>query len=303
MDLQQVLRNRLRDGIHSTVLFDEPLSRHTSLRVGGPAWAWVWVKDSQDLLKMVAFAKEETLPICMVGGGYNVLSKQKGFDGVILNLKTPYFRRMEIEGKTTLCVGAGVSLEELVAFTRRKGLGGLEMMTGVPGTVGGAIAVNAGSHNRSIGDQIEKIVFLNSEREVVHLTKEEIHFEYRSSSLTDGFVLEAKLRVTPTDRETLDSQCREFMLYKKRTQDLVRPSAGCIFKNPKSLNQTSGELIDLSGLKGKRVGDAQVSEKHANFIVNLGRATSDDVFSLIDQVRGQVRKDHQCELELEVRVL
>lgn len=300
---QSVLKERLRQLTLSTVLFEEPLSRHTSLRVGGPAWAWVWVKDVESLLKIVQFSEEEHLPLCMIGGGCNLLPKQKGFDGIVLNLRTPFFRRIELNGDTTLEVGAGVSLEELVAFTRRRGLGGLEMMTGVPGTVGGALFGNAGSHDRSIGDQVEEILMLNKKRELVRLKKKDISFEYRSSNLPEGFFLEAKLKVVPVDRDRLNEQCREFMLYKKRTQELVKPSAGCIFKNPKASQKSSGELIELSGLKGESVGDAQVSEKHANFIVNVGRATSDDVFALIEKVQKKVRKDHGYDLELEVRVL
>ncbi|MBI4435972.1 MAG: UDP-N-acetylmuramate dehydrogenase [Candidatus Omnitrophica bacterium] len=299
----QTLRDHLSEQIQSTMLLDEPLSRHTSLRIGGPAWAWIWVKDLENLLKILQFSKEENRPVTLMGGGCNILPKDKGYEGIVLNLRTPFFRRMELGGETTLRVGAGVSLEELVAFTRRKGLGGLEMMTGVPGTVGGAIAVNAGSHDRSIGDQVEEIVFLNAKKEVVRLRKGEIHFEYRASNLANGIILESKLKVAPVNRAQLDEQCRQFLIYKKNTQDLVRPSAGCIFKNPKNGHKTSGELIDLSGLKGLRIGDAQVSEKHANFIVNLGHATSDHVFALIDRVRQRVKKDHRCELELEVRLL
>lgn len=300
---RQIVRDRLTALTPSTLLFDESLSRHTSLHVGGPAWAWVWVKDLESLLKILHFSEEEGLPFCIIGGGCNILPKEKGFEGIVLNLRTPFFRRMELAGETTLVVGAGVSLEELVAFTRRNALGGLEMMTGVPGTVGGAIVVNAGSHNRAIGDQAEEVTLLTPKGELLRLRRREIQFEYRASSLPEGFVLEAKLKVSPVNRDQLDEQCRQFMIYKKKTQELVKPSAGCIFKNPKNSDKSSGELIELSGLKGERVGDAQVSEKHANFIVNVGKATADDVFGLIEQVQKRVRKDHGCELELEIRLL
>ncbi len=300
---QQILRDHLTKLTPSTVLFDEPLSRHTSLRVGGPAWAWIWVKDIESLLKIMQFSREENLPVCIIGGGCNLLPKDEGFPGIVLNLRTPFFRRMELTGHTVLEVGAGVSLKELVAFIRRHALGGLEMMTGVPGTVGGAIAVNAGSHNRSIGDQVEEITFLNGKREVTQLRRRDISFEYRASRLPEGFILGAKLKVTPTDRTVLDEQCRQFMLYKRKTQELVKPSAGCIFKNPKNSEKSSGELIELAGLKGERVKDAQVSSMHANFIVNQGRATSGDVFTLIERIQKRVKKDYGCDLELEVRVL
>lgn len=298
-----LLRNHLEKLTSSTVLFDEPLSRHVSLRVGGPAWAWIWVKDLESLLEILHFSEEEHLPLCMIGGGCNLLPRDRGFSGIVLNLRTPFFRRIECIGNTTLQAGAGVSLEELIAFTRRKGLGGLEMMTGVPGTVGGAITVNAGSHHRSIGDQVEEVTLLTPKREIVRLKRKELSFEYRASHLPEAFILEAKFKVTPVDRDALDEQCRQFMIYKKGTQELVKPSAGCIFKNPKNPEKTSGELIELSGLKGERVGDAQVSEKHANFIVNVGRATADDVFSLINRIKRRVQKDHGCDLELEVRIL
>ncbi|MFH1858155.1 MAG: UDP-N-acetylmuramate dehydrogenase, partial [Candidatus Omnitrophota bacterium] len=178
-----------------------------------------------------------------------------------------------------------------------------EMMTGIPGTVGGAIAVNAGSHDRSIGGQVEELLFLNASDEVIRLRRAEISFEYRTAHLPEGFILGAKLRVAPMDPAQVDEQCRQYLLHKKKTQDYSKPSAGCIFKNPKAMGKSSGELIELSGLKGQRVGDAQVSEKHANFIVNLGCATSEDVFALIEKIQKKVKKDHGCALELEVRVL
>ena len=284
------------------ISFEEPLSRHTSLKVGGPAWAWVRVKDVEELLKILDRAHEEALPIAVVGGGCNLLVSDAGFPGIVFHFRTPYFRKME-ERHGTLQTGAGVLNDELLTFCRRRGLGGLEFMTGVPGSVGGSVFGNAGSHGRSIGDRVEALTLLNPSRHLITLKTTDLHFSYRNSNLEGAIVLEAVFTVDPQDKEAVEARCQELMHYKKKTQDFGHSNAGCIFKNPPAPHRPAGELIELSGLKGSRISDAQVSPKHANFIVNLGKAMASDVYTLIDQVRTKVQKDHGVWLELEVREL
>ena len=284
------------------ISFEEPLSPHTSLKVGGPAWAWVRVRDVEELLKILDVAHEEALPVAVVGGGCNLLVSDAGFPGIVFHLRTAYFRKME-EHRGTLQAGAGVSNDELLTFCRRRGLGGLEFMTGVPGSVGGSVFGNAGSHGRSIGDRVEALTLLDPSRHLVTLKTIDLHFSYRNSGLDGSIILEAVLKVEPENKEVVEARCQELMRYKKETQDFSHSNAGCIFKNPPTPHRPCGELIELSGLKGTRVGDAQVSPKHANFIVNLGKATASDVYTLIDRVRTKVQKDHGIWLELEVREL
>ncbi len=304
-DKMQTLKTNLKTELQrlcSNISFEEPLSHHTSLKIGGPAWAWIRVKDPEELVRILAFAEEASLPVATVGGGCNLLVSDAGFPGIVFNFRTPYFRRIE-ETHGILQVGAGVSNDDLLSFCRRRGWGGLEFMTGVPGSVGGSIFGNAGSHGKAIGDRVEALTLLDPSRHLIPLRRNELHFSYRNSNLNGNIVLGAALKVEEEPRELVEKRCQELMRYKKETQDFSHSNAGCIFKNPPAPHRPSGELIERSGLKGTRVGDAQVSPRHGNFIVNFGEATASDVYALIDQVRARVHKDHGVWLELEVREL
>ena len=284
------------------ISFGEPLSRHTSLKVGGPAWAWVRVKDPEELLKVLNVAQEEVLPVAVIGGGCNLLVGDAGFPGVVFNFRTPYFQRVQ-EDPGLLRVGAAVLNDELLTLCRRGGLSGLEFMTGVPGSVGGSVFGNAGSHGQAIGDRVLALTLLKDSKQFVTLQKKDLHFSYRHSDLNGSIILEASLKVEPQDPRAVEARCQELLRYKKKTQDFSHSNAGCIFKNPPAPHRPSGELIERSGLKGARIGDAQVSPIHANFIVNLGKATASDVYALIEQIRKKVETDHGIWLELEVQEL
>ncbi len=299
---QQSLRDDLARRIRSKIFYNEPLSRHTSLRVGGPAWAWIPVLDTDDLFQILQTARENGLLTAVVGGGCNLLPGDSGFPGIALNFRTPFFRKMEQSGGE-LRVGAGVSTDEMIAFCRREGFSGLECMTCVPGTIGGSVFGNAGSHGEAIGDRVKTLLLLNDKGELVRRKKSEVRFGYRTSDLEGNIVLEATFDVFPEDPRKVETRYRERLRFKQATQDLTRSNAGCIFKNPPPPFPSSGELIDRAGLKGESVGDAEVSEKHANFIVNRGQATAGDVFLLIERIQKRVKEEHGCDLELEVRLL
>lgn len=247
----------------------------------------------------MARARHEDVPVKVLGRGANVLVSDDGFDGVVIRLDQPEFRRVEQRGER-LEVGAGVDLMPFARGCSNQGLSGLECMAGIPATIGGAVCMNAGGRFGDFADCVEAITVLRPDGEIERWSKERCGFSYRHCSIEEEVVLAATLRLRQDDpkrvTETFDSCFAE----KQRTQPIAAHSAGCIFKNPP--NQPAGALIDRAGLKGARSGLAEVSQQHANFIVAQRGATASDVLRLIDVVRERVERIFDIVLELEVDV-
>ena len=284
----------------------EALSAHTSFRIGGPAALWAEPKDTKELKKIVLFAKKSRAPIFVIGGGTNVLVSDKGFNGVVVHLGSPFFKKLKING-TIVKVGAGYATAGLVRLCCSKGLSGLESLVGIPGTIGGAVYMNAGGWSsplyKNIGDYVVSLKVMDSHGNIRILKKEDLEFGYRRSNLSPYIIMEAALKFGKEDSLALTSRCSKFLKMKKEKQVLDMPSAGCVFKNPKDSNFTTGQMIDMLGLKGRRIGGAEVSQKHANFIINRGQATCGDVMKLIGFVSKKVMDSYKIPLELEIKVL
>lgn len=284
----------------------EILSAHTSFRIGGPAALWAEPKDIRELRKLVLFAKSNKISIFVIGGGTNVLASDKGFNGIIVHLGAPSFKKISIKG-TIIKVGAGHATPALVKLCCSKGLSGLESLVGIPGTIGGAVYMNAGGWSsplyKNIGDYITSLKTMGYDGNINILKRENIEFGYRKSNLYNQIIIEARLKLGREKSSKLMSRCSKFLKIKKEKQVLDMPSAGCVFKNPKDFQFTTGQMIDTLGLKGRRIGGAEVSEKHANFIVNRKGATSEDVLKLIDLVSKKVMDSYKIPLELEIKVI
>lgn len=284
----------------------EILSAHTSFRIGGPAALWVEPKDTRELKKIVLFAKNNGIPLFVMGGGSNVLVSDEGFNGIVVHLGSAAFKNISING-TSVRVGAGYSTPGLVRLSCNNGLSGLESLVGIPGTIGGAVFMNAGGWSsplyKNIGDYVMSLKVMDYHGNIEVLKKDEIEFGYRRSNLSDRIVLEVTLRLGREESSALTSRCSKFLKMKKEKQVLDMPSAGCVFKNPKDFQFTTGQLIDMLGLKGRRVGGAEVSEKHANFIINRKNATSQDVMRLVSIISKKVMDSYNIPLELEIKVL
>jgi UDP-N-acetylmuramate dehydrogenase len=270
-------------------LRDEPLGPRTTFKIGGAADALVRPADETELADALGAARECDIPWRLLGAGANLLVGDAGVRGAVFSLG-------RLNRRTGLHVQAGCSLPQLVKETVDEGLAGLECLAGVPATVGGAIAMNAGGRHGDISRSIRYIDVLTPDGKLKRLPRAEIPFRYRSWGLAGHVAVAAAFDLTP------DPQARarydEILADKKATQPLGSPNAGCVFKNP--AGNSAGRLIDQAGLKGARVGRAHVSRKHANFIVNEGGATARDVHGLIDTIRGRVRDRFGVELELEV---
>ncbi len=292
--------------IKGNILFGERLGRHTSFRIGGPAAVWVQPRDLKELERIVLFAGKHHVPTFTIGGGTNVLARDEGFDGIVINLGSSAFKDLDISG-TRVRVGAGYGVPALVRSCCDKGLGGLESLVGIPGTVGGAICMNAGGWSsplyKNIGDYVTSLKVMDRKGKIKTLKKRDLSFGYRCSNLSELIILEADLKLSKEERSALKSRCLKFLKMKRGKQVLDGFSAGCVFKNPKDSQFTTGQMIDMLGLKGRAIGGAQVSPKHANFIVNKDRASCEDVLKLIDIIRKRVMDNYNITLELEIKVV
>jgi UDP-N-acetylmuramate dehydrogenase len=279
---------------------------HTTLHVGGPAEIWAEPRDIEELRGLLKAARESQLPVTVIGGGANLLVQDEGIPGLVIHLGHAGFQTCLREGNS-LSVGAGLPIEWLIRRAEHEGLAGVEFLAGVPGRIGGAVRMNAGTHDdegkpHSTSDVIRWIRTVDFDGKINSLPAADIGFEYRSSQLAGQIVVEALLELEPDDRKAISARVKKLWEYKKRTQDWSAPSAGCIFKNPKNA-QAAGWLVDHAGMKGFQVGGAMVSAVHANFIINTGAAKAADVFELIGEVKAKVRSQFGVDLELEVQVL
>ncbi|MFQ5804469.1 MAG: UDP-N-acetylmuramate dehydrogenase [Candidatus Methylomirabilales bacterium] len=290
--LEQKLRGR--------VLYGEPLSKHTSFGIGGPADMMIFPEGVADIQAALAFCREARVPYLVHGGGSNLLVRDGGFRGMVLHLDT-VFQQLAAEG-TRVRAGAGVRLSRLVAFCSKHALTGMECLAGIPGTVGGAVRGNAGAAGGSIADYLAAVQLLVAEGDLLVFSRDQIEFSYRRSSLPEGcVVLEAVFDLEHGDPVRIRRRVSENLLERNRRQPVEWRSAGSIFKNPPG--DYAGRLVEKVKLKGMRVGDACISPKHGNFIINLGNATAVDVLALIDLMRRRVREEMHVELELEVQVV
>jgi len=279
---------------------DEPLARHTTYHIGGPAALLVECATVTDISQATNILEEEDVEWTVLGKGSNVLASDAGYEGAILTLGHD-FKRHSLEGDH-LRTGAGVILAAAVQDAFKRGLSGLEFAVGIPGTVGGAIAMNAGSREEWIGSIVEMVTLFVPGEGLVGVRGPEISWGYRSSGLAArGIIVEAVLRVTQSDEVGIRRSMEASLRRRKRTQPLNMPSAGSVFVNPEG--DSAGRLIEAVGLKGSTVGGAMVSDVHANFIVNAGGATAADVIELVQLIRHTVKDAYGIELRPEIRFL
>lgn len=279
---------------------DEPLAKHTTMRVGGPADVYVEAASEQDLAVVLAYCHESGRQFYVLGRGSNLLVKDGGFPGVVICLAHAHFSRIEVTGERLNC-GAGARLKAVATEARVKGLAGLEFMEGIPGSVGGALRMNAGAMGGSIFDVVESVRLMSFDGIAHERAARELGATYRRCpTLATHIALSAVLRGEPGPSEAIGQRMNEYSRKRWQSQPAA-PSAGCMFKNPASI--PAGRLIDELGLKGTRVGGAAVSSEHGNFIVNDGTATARDVLELIEIIRQRARVERGIELETEVEVV
>jgi UDP-N-acetylenolpyruvoylglucosamine reductase len=288
--------------LRGKVLYGEPMARHTTLKIGGGAECWIEPADESDLSAALEEAAASRLRVTVFGAGSNLLAPDKGLEGAAIHLGSPYFKEIRQEGDLVVA-RAGVPNTLFIQYALERGLGGCEFLSGIPGNIGGAVAMNAGSHGQSVDGVLEWIAVTGFDGTKKKLKKEEVPFRYRSSGLKDAVVTEAAFRLPTKSWTETQKTLDDYRDYRAKTQDLWHASAGCMFKNPVDPPLSAGKLIDEAGLKGLRIGSAQVSEKHANFIINLGGAKAADVRRLIESVRNAVKEKSGVTLDVEVKIL
>ena len=283
------------------VLINEKISNYTTYRVGGKARAICYPKGEEELIKLVSLLKEKGIKYFVLGNGSNVLFSDNMYDGIIIKLDN--FNKISIDGNI-ITVGAGYPLIKLSNDAMRNSLVGLEFANGIPGTVGGAVFMNAGAYGEDMSKIVESVRVLTSDGKIKEFTQKQMKFSYRTSILQehlDYVCISAKLKLASGDKEEIEKIMTERRLQRKATQPLNYPSAGSVFRNPEGMY--AGKLIDDMGLKGYTIGKAKVSEKHANFIINTGNAKASDIKRIIDLIKQKALVKYNVRLRVEQRLI
>ena len=286
-------------GLETIVNENCPLDAHTWYGLGGAAEYFIRPNTTEQLRTVILRCRENQVPLRLLGFGSNLLIGDEGVQGAVIKLDSEEFCGFEFEGNTLLA-GAGANLNKLVLDSVRKGLSGIEALTGIPGSIGGAVRMNAGGSLGDIGSSIKSITVMDKEGNIFEKKKPELVFDYRWVNVTAPVILKATMELTESDPDAMLKTVKEVWIYKKNSQPLNTKNAGCIFKNPRGMS--AGALIDRAGLKGTQLGGAVVSEKHANFITTETGCTSTDVKKLIELIQTKVKDTLDVELETEIEI-
>ena len=308
MALSAKLKKELEKKFGVRARFDEPMAHHTTFRTGGAVDAFVTATDEEEIMFLVRWLKKHDLPELIVGGGTNLLVRDGGFRGVAIAMRKK-LAAISQTGPHELSAMAGAGLAALCRTAIKKGLDGLNFAVGIPGTVGGAIRMNAGAWGRDMGTVLQSIRIITPDGDVVQKNKSDMRFSYRSLAFADAglnpsfcVILEGRFTLTQETPEMLKKEADTLLAARKVSQPAGAASAGCFFKNPEN-HEPAGKLIELAGGKKLTCGDARVSEKHANFIVNQGQASAGDILRLKDRVQDAVYQKFNVVLEPEVHIV
>lgn len=283
---------------------NEPMKLHTSFKVGGPADFFVTVESIEELKNIIKFTKESNIPLYIVGNGTNLLVKDNGISGIVVKLAMNKFEVSERKNsKIEVKAQAGVPLAFLGQKMLQSEIAGFEELSGIPGTIGGAIIMNAGAHGKEMKDIVKNVVAIDYDCNICEFTNEQCKFEYRNSMFENGkyIILQANLELEKGNKDEISRKMSEYMQFRKEKQPLEYPSAGSTFK--RGTDFVTAKLIDDAGLKGYSIGGAQVSEKHAGFIINKNNATAQDILNLIKYVQETILKKFNKNIELEVKII
>lgn len=275
------------------------MKKHTTLKIGGPARFFCRPDSYNDLQSLLAAAKKSRLPVLILGKGSNILAGDRCLGKIIVQLSKPAFRKISVN-KNFIHAGCGATIPELLQAAREAGLSGLEFLIGIPGTVGGALVMNAGGWDKAIGDSVANAEVMDYNGKIKTLDKKTLSFAYRKSNLGKYIVLGTRLKLSKRSKDKINRGLEKYLAYRRERQDASLPNAGCIFMNPK--NDSAGRLIDACGLKGSSSGKAIVSLRHANFILNQGGASCADVLRLMRRIERSVNNKFHIRLKPEIKI-
>ena len=296
----ETVMNEINNKTASLCLMNESLKKHTTYGIGGPADLMIFPKSKQDLIKVIEIINENKIQLTILGSGSNVLVSDNGIRGAVISLKNS-LKQIEVDDNI-LYAECGTMLGKIVKHAVKNNLIGLENLNGVPGTLGGALIMNAGAWGGEISENLIHVEVINSKSEIQKIQKKDLNFSYRQSSFNkDDILLSAKFNLKKADKDIIKENFIEAQSGRKKSQPLNKRSAGSLFKNPK--NNSAGKLLDEAGLKGLSIGDAKISEKHANFFINDGDASSRDMLMLIKKAHKEVKDKFNVNLSLEVKLM
>ena len=298
--IYEVLKDKL---LSSKVEIDEPMSKHTSFKIGGNADIYVTAKTSKDIQTTFQFAKENEIPFVVLGNGSNLLVGDKGIRGIVLKVATEEITIQKEQEYAYVIVQAGEPLAKLAHVLLKESIAGFEFAAGIPGTIGGGVFMNAGAYGGEMKDIVKEVTYLNEEGNLITLPNEKCDFSYRHSYFSShfGIITQVLLQLPYGKEEEIKNQMEEYAKSRREKQPLAYPSAGSTFK--RGTDFITAKLIDECGLKGYTVGKAQVSNLHAGFVVNLGGATAKDVLAVIEHVKQEVLLKTGKQIELEIKLL
>ncbi len=309
MDLNSEIKVWLKDFFKDNARFNEPLSKHTSFRVGGPAQALLLPETVDELKELLQFAGKKDIPVTYLGDGTNILAKDYGVKGFVIKLtglKDEIICNSIDNDHFELEVSAGVRTRRVCKYCIENSLKGFNFATGIPGTIGGAIRMNAGTSSGSIQDVLSSVTILTMDGVINEITKDQLIFNYRNldykKKLKNPLIVKGRVKLSIGDKELLAKEAETYLEKRKKSQPLNLPNCGSFFKNPDH-EKSAGWLIDKCGLKNFSVGGAKVSGKHANFIVNNDNATASDILTLMEKVKSKVYKQFSVNLEPEVKII
>ena len=296
----ETVMNEINNKTASLCFMNESLKKHTTYGIGGPADLMIFPKSKQDLIKVIEIINKNKIQLTILGSGSNVLVSDNGIRGAVISLKNS-LKQIEVD-ENILYAECGTMLGKIVKHAVKNNLIGLENLNGVPGTLGGALIMNAGAWGGEISENLVHVEIMNSKNEIQKIQKKDLNFSYRQSSFNkDDILLSAKFNLQKADKDVIKDNFIEAQSGRKKSQPLNKRSAGSLFKNPK--NNSAGKLLDEAGLKGFSIGDAKISEKHANFFINDGDATSKDMLMLIKKAHKEVKDKFNVNLSLEVKLM
>ena len=286
------------------IYINEPMSKHTSFKIGGPAECFIKIKTIEQLKNILKYVQKDNIQITVMGNGSNLLVSDNGIKGIVLKMELEKMICQDIEnGIILLTVGSGIKLGALAQKCLKEEIAGFEFASGIPGTIGGAIRMNAGAHGSEMKDIVKTVTYMTRDGKIQTITNEQAKFEYRKSLFAekDYIILEVELQLEKGNEEEIKEKMTEYATYRKEKQPIEYPSAGSTFK--RGTDFITAKLIDECGLKGYQIGGAQISEKHAGFIINKNNATAQDVIKLMEYTREQVYKRFGKKIEQEIEII
>ena len=303
MNIKEILENSNLTIPKDNILYNEDMKKHTTFKIGGPAECFIKIKTKEELKEILNIAKENKIPVTILGNGSNILVLDGGIEGITLTIKIEYIDIKQNGEKYKIYVGGGYKLSKLAQICLKNEISGFEELSGIPGTIGGAVSMNAGAHGKEMKDIVEKIKCVDINGNEKEFSNEEANFEYRKSIFKGNsyIVTEVVLNLEKGKYEEIKAKMGEYAQYRKTKQPIEYPSAGSTFKRGK--DYITAKLIDDAGLKGHSIGDAVVSTKHSGFVINKGNASAKDVLDLVKYIKDTIEEKFNKQIELEIEVV